>query len=409
MQQKIRSFAEIYQSKGLLYALRLACEEYGPGSDQRAADSIFIFPKIKSNKERKIEKINWYLPHKNTYSIWVSTSEEYIQHIDKEHFINTPINFVTDLFQLYQHATKSSDLLVHDIQSFVHPVSIINIDKSTIIDPKYQKESELTNWMGISQKYYDAHTSFPDPSFSHLERAFAEHNRSYIFAPGPSLSNVFDYTIDHSAVKFICNDILLYDEIVEYIRPDVIVLADPMFFGPSEYAHRIRTAASKIINTYGAYLVVPDQVTGLLYDKLQDVDKKIIGLEVSSMSGEQLPSTQNERIDFGPAVPSKMLPIASALTEKVAIIGADGYDSKTPAENYSDPSVNRIRRNSISKWHPEKNNTSTRYEEINQKNNSSFEKWISAGRKKDVTFYCITESNYPVLKHITSSHEDFCQ
>lgn len=407
MKQKVRRFVETARVKGIPYTLLWAGQEHGPGSDQTTADSILIFPKIEDDKKKIIERLNWYLPNINNYSVWVSASEEYNHRSVEEQSNNISINYVTDQYEIYQLARRSSDLLVHDIQSFLHPVTIMNIGNMTVIDPKYQKEYKLNNWIDISQKYYNVHTSFSSHLFSHLESAFADHNRSYIFAPGPSLSNIFDYNIDHSAVKFICNDILLYDEIVEYIRPDVITLADPIFFGPSEYADKIRSAAAEIINMYGAYLIVPDKVTGLLHHKLQNINKNMIGLEVSSMSGKQLPGILNERMDFGPVVPSKMLPIASALTEEIAIIGADGYSDKAPSDDYTDSSVNQYRRNSVSKWHPGKNNASTASEETNRKNNSSFEKWISAGREKDVTYYCITDSNYPVLKQIKSDHKNF--
>lgn len=406
MHKNVQQFMKLSRSSGIPYATYRTMKKLGPGSDRTDAKSILMYPKTDGSK-KMAHRISWYLPETGISSIWIAATSDHQINIEKYATQDLPIQFITDEDNLRQCANQCSDILVHDVQALTDLPIIQNIGKTTIIDPNYQKESETGNWMRMSEKYYNEHISFPDPSFSVLKTTFANRCRSYVFAPGPSLSTVFNYDIDHSSIKFVCNDILLYEDIIEHIRPDIIVLGDSIFFSPSEYARDIRAAAATIIDEHDAYLIVPDHVVGLLYDKLGDFNNRIIGLSRSSMDGTELPSSSNEQMDTGNVVPAKMLPIASALTDKVAIIGADGYGDKANEENYHDPSVTDYKHCNISKWHPGKAHDTPACE-FNQKNNTLFDKWISAGRSKGVRYYCITESNYPVLQQVKSTHEKFC-
>lgn len=169
--------------------------------------------------------------------------------------------------------------------------------------------------------------------FAKLEEKFKDREKAYCFATGPSFDQYENFMFEADSIKVICNSTVKNKEFLNYIgRPDILVFADPVFhFGPSEYSAEFRDYVLETMEAYPELIVcVPKKAKPLLLAHYPIFENRLVGMDVCPEyhfpSSEELSVKGSSNI-----LTLYMLPIASALAEKIYVIGADGREK---GENY---------------------------------------------------------------------------
>jgi len=237
--------------------------------------------------------------------------------------------------------TDADALLVHEDRSRVSPAVLRNLARVHIVDPSYYSSVESAAWQRVSRAVRTHADEDSAATYADFESRADQFSDSYVFATGPSLDEALEYDIPDDALKIVCNSIVKNDELVERIDPDVLVFADPVFhFGPSRYAERFRQDAVGMLRDCDCIAVVPRALRGLLVERYPDLADQVVGMRRADPEPRVtrlLDSVQSRTRDFiypdstrlevtptGNIMTLFMLPIASALTETIHIIGADG-------------------------------------------------------------------------------------
>ena len=181
--------------------------------------------------------------------------------------------------------------------------------------------------------YYQ--TAFPHKLNSAIEKSklFLEsisknstHKKAYIFGTGPSLSDVISRDFS-DGIRIACNSIVADDNIMEALKPHIIVCADAIFHsGCSEYASSFRKNLEKAIANHGCavftatrdYYIYVNTFDPSTADKVFTIPHHSEGdLNFSLNEKFSLLATNNIMTNF-------MLPLAAYLARHIVIVGADG-------------------------------------------------------------------------------------
>ncbi len=240
---------------------------------------------------------------------------------------------------------------------------IKNLFKVSIVDPYYYFSVEAdTN----SRMYYDTlssnakkeMTKLSKKNYEDLLKKVKKYNRAYVFGTGPSLdlAEEFDYS---DGFNLVCNSIVKNKDLLEQIKPHLLVFGDPQFhMSLCKYADIFRKNVLDAVDNYGCYILTEHYHMPFLLTHYPELCDKLIGIEapgVWEMSiGEiaemvlkrphkipwfdKIPG-HNEKYNFpslekfyvrltGSVLPSFMIPVASYVCDTIYIIGADGRDPK---------------------------------------------------------------------------------
>lgn len=156
---------------------------------------------------------------------------------------------------------------------------------------------------------------------------------AYLVATGPSARRALDIDLS-DGVRIVCNTVVLDDELMRHVRPQIVTFADPIFhFGPSAYACRFRAALAAAARAHEFAVVVPSRYERLLAGLVPDLEPRLIGIAHGS---SDMPANLN--LSIVPVVKPRpniltmlMLPLAATLTDDIGLIGFDGRE---PGETY---------------------------------------------------------------------------
>jgi FkbM family methyltransferase len=228
--------------------------------------------------------------------------------------------------------------LLHDSAKITEKIIDDNLDRVEITDPGYFGNIESCNYRALLFSTMDKSekSEFEKKSkdnYSEFLKSVSGRNKAVCFTSGPSFDRYreFDYT---GMVKIICNSIVKNDEFLDFIeKSDLLVFADPVFhFGVSEYADKFRSDAVAVIKRYNTYVMVPDFAAPLLAGNFPEISDKIIGMPIKVNEGYNFPSAEKFYVkNTANILTLFMLPVASAVAEKIYVIGADG---RKKGENY---------------------------------------------------------------------------
>jgi len=207
----------------------------------------------------------------------------------------------------------------------------------TIIDPRFYSLEECNNWSSLHYQLLDDEQkqslrNISLENFKRLREELGEPDSAYVFTTGPSLDRALEFEFNPDSVRIICNSMVRNRVLLDKIKPNILVFADPVFhFGPSKYAHEFRRQAIEVIQDYGCYCIVPEDKLPIMRQHYPRIADRIIGMPVTrdpwNFPGDRqfyVRGTKN-------IMTLLMVPLASALSRNVYIIGADG---RSPKEKY---------------------------------------------------------------------------
>lgn len=289
---------------------------------------------------------------------------------------------------------------------FLRPIIVFSpylVGKLEIADPYYYSWTEGNIWM---KKYYyilPKHDKkyFKNLSKENFAKLIKKYNRcsvSYCFMTGPTFNNYKKFCFEDDSLKIICNTIIKNKQFLSYIKqPDILTFADCVFhFGSSKYAGIYRERVLDLIQEYNCYLIVPNVTVPLLLAHYSGLSNNIIGLGKTKRFN--FPSINNLNVYGTKSISTYfMLPIASALTDKIYILGADGRKAN---ENYFWKHNTTVQYNNLMetvfKTHPsffrDRIYTSD-YKEYCKK----FEQLIKYGEREGKQYFTLTKSYIPAL------------
>jgi hypothetical protein len=222
-------------------------------------------------------------------------------------------------------AREADALLTWDATARTNLTALKNFRKIEIVDPDYYAGFESYNWGALTSKLR-VDVGAGAEYFGALEERFCNSDRSYVFATGPSLSRAQEMDFEDNSLKIVCNSIVKNDEMLAHIEPDVLVFADPVFhFGPSRYAQRFREDAATALRRHDCLAVIPQRHRSLFAGYYPEIN--VVGLSSKDTATPLFPQRDSlEVMSTNNIMTWFMLPIASAITDEINIIGADGRE-----------------------------------------------------------------------------------
>ncbi len=303
---------------------------------------------------------------------------------------------------LGSEAQEADALLTWDATSRTSLTAVRNIPKVELVDPTYFSGVESYTWGTFSSEL--RHDSVDDSAqqFRQLQERAASADRSYVFATGPSLSRAEEISFEDDALSVVCNSIVKDRELLEHIDPDVLVFADPVFhFSPNRYAATFRDDAAETLRTHDCLAVVPDRHRSLLVGHYPDLG--VAGLESVDAPDPLFPTADDLRVmGTNNIMTWFMLPIASALTDEVNVIGADGREENSSYfwEHNEDAQYDDDLMAAAVDCH-ESFFRDRVYEDYYEQHCQTLAAFLEYGESRGITYNTLTESHVPCLSERT--------
>jgi hypothetical protein len=381
-------------------------------TDLENVTTILVYPVIK-NKEILADLLNriaWALPVNSSLQIKVVVSSN-LKSIDisslktPEHQRNYLLNISS--IQMVDGSetdfSKTDIILLHDKSALKELLILKQLHKIEIIDKNYfsTEESETLRsvfYKTLSKKEKYNHLHQSKLNFHKLIKKHNMKNKSYCFATGPSFDRYKEFEYDNS-FKVICNSTVKNAEFLEYIGgPDVLVFADPVFhFSPCEYSALFRDHVISVVRKYGCFVIVQEYTVPLLTKHYPELTNFLIGMPIGK--DFNIPSYEKFYVKgFSNILTLYMLPIASAISDEIFIIGADG---RNPDEKYFWKHSSSAQYDNLMETVFETHPSFFRdrdYADYYQKHCKNLEKLITYGESFGKNYFSLTESYIPALK-----------
>lgn len=264
-----------------------------------------------------------------THEIDQATWPEYLNSSIKEKlktFLdkNLIIKNVSNEFQLQLENIQGDIVLnwnnIELSQKIKNQCEVFNVDLAN------RMEGSL--YIEVTKKTYFESYTFPYENhlkFLELSKRFSHLSDAVIFCTGPSVKDYqnFDYS---KSIQIVCNSIIADKEMLKYIKPDILVFADPIFhFGYSSYAEKfIQDLREAVKNFPELKIIIPFKYLPLFLTNYPEFIPFVIGVPFDNeeynydlKSSFRLKSTPN-------ILTFLMIPIATTLAQRVYLIGVDG-------------------------------------------------------------------------------------
>lgn len=280
--------------------------------------------------------------------------------------------------------------------------------ETTVINLNLERRNEGSLYIELlKNRFFDEYSLLKDHycKFLALQATLQDKNDSVCFCTGPSISEYdnFDYT---NTIKIICNSTIADKEFMKRVNPDILVFADPIFhFGLSSYAEKFHNDLKSTTNEYpNLKIIIPFKYYTLFISHFPELEDKIIALPYKDRN-----YNYNINLDFEVQTTDNiltflMLPIATTLSNRVYIIGADGR--KLTKNDYFWSHNKKTQYNEelekIKIVHPSFFNIS--YNDYYLNHCKRLEKIVTSGERSEKEFYSLTDSFIPILKTL---HEQY--
>ena len=239
-------------------------------------------------------------------------------------------------FTLNSKRNKKFDLiLIADVNATNYFRLLINASKTFIVDPNYYSNTEVSNWVSayyniLTKEEKTKYTKISQLNFDDFQSNYNSYTDSYLFGSGPSIEKYSQHTYKVNSLKVICNSLVKNKAFNNFIKPNVIVAADPLFhFGHSKYAQKFRSDLLDIINEYNCTLFIPQFNMPLILKHYPQLENNIVGLNFQNRT--IIPNSKNISVKSTENIFTlMMLPIASSVAKNIFVIGMDGKD---PSKN----------------------------------------------------------------------------
>ncbi len=300
--------------------------------------NILLYPIINDNKNMGdvLNRICWYLPDLSNVNVKFATSipsatklGEFVPSSQNNYLKEELINKLDIKNEITNSDIIDSDcILLWDKRALKDPKIIKNLPKVYIVDPTFYSHEEsvvyrdvLNNTLSKSAKNDNREKYLS--RYKELLTIGTEYKNATVFGTGPSIDKAFDYGFNKS-FNIICNSIVKNDELLEHIRPNVIVFADPVFhFSPCNYSAEFRRCVYKAVKKYNTYCIMPENNAELFSEHFPEIEENVIGMPI--VNNINFPSNTNFGVKSSANILTLyMLPVASSIAENIYILGADG-------------------------------------------------------------------------------------
>ncbi len=368
-----------------------------------AAQKIIVYPAFKDSKTSYdiLNRIAWALGKSRATVSFLG--------VKPVPFVNSQENFVHQVQNLQHIDTadlRDFDLiLIHSWKSFFFPSIWFKWEKTRLIDPVFFSSTESDQLRKLSfeiladsekQRIFDESSSI----FSMFLKRVGNKTRSICFTTGPSFDQYGAFRYSSTDLKIVCNSAVKNTDFLSVIGgPDIIVFADPVFhFSPSTYAHLFRDYVLNCTRLYPeAILIIPESSVPILLGWYPELSGKVLGIRTQREF--HFPTANSFSVRSSDNVLTfLMLPLASALTKEVAVIGADG---RNPDEKYfwqhSKTAQMHSHMDSAFQVHPSffrDRNYASYYDQ----HCDFLEQLLKFGESKGITYYSLTPSYIPSFK-----------
>lgn len=195
----------------------------------------------------------------------------------------------------------------------VDPVAVAQ-EGGFYIDVSYSLMKDRTNTISENNR-----------KFSELSSRLKKFERAYLLATGPSISN-YRYLDFEKSIGIVCNSVILDDELMETVRPQILVFADPIFhFGPSQYAGAFRQRLYESAKKYDFKICIPLKYYPLFISVVPELADRTIGIPFVQgrpwnfdLNREFIVRTTANILTF------LMIPLAATFADEICILGCDG-------------------------------------------------------------------------------------
>jgi hypothetical protein len=203
--------------------------------------------------------------------------------------------------------------------------------KIRVVDPQYYLFSESHSYPAIL--WYDLMTGeqrsvWIKESNQVYQKMFAEHmdsDVSFVFGTGPSSQEISKMAFN-GGVKIICNSMVRNRELLDRIKPSILVFIDSVFhFGASDYAARFLQDACAVILSHQVYAVTNQVGYALIRAHHPELKDFLIALPAKRFGKPVILTIDRNRTrDYTNVLTRCMLPIATGLSNKIVLLGFDG-------------------------------------------------------------------------------------
>lgn len=367
-------------------------------NDTPKIESLCFYPEVNDEKNFRdlLDRIKWYLPKTqfcNLKTILISDL----------HNMNEPESVEIHDSKYTEDILLNSDIILLWNKEFID-ADILDKYRSKIycVDPTFYSTVESAFYRTL---YYYCLESNMKEHFKLLSRAnyksMIERNKfkekAYVFGTGPSLEQATDFSYDNG-FNIICNSTVKNQSLMDYIKPNLLVFADPVFhFSPCEYSAKFREDAISAIQKYDLYFMIPDYTVPLILAHYPEVKDKIIGIPM--LSNEfNFPSEEKYFVKATANILTLfMLPVASFVSEKIYIIGCDGREkNETYFWKHNDSAQYNGLMKTVFDMHPSFFRDRV-YQDYYDEHCEILKNLIEFGETKGKKYYSLTKSHIPVL------------
>ena len=281
-----------------------------------------------------LNRLGWYFPSGTVEGLDLTVSVDGDVDVARDHPPDAQGLFETTHVPLSNvhprtldgRAGTADSLLVWDADARLSGPALRNAANVDVVDPAFYSHVEPVVWGQVSAAARNGLANHSREVYESLERTADAWDTSYVFATGPSLDRVFERDIPEEALSIICNSIVRNDDLLEHLQPDVLTFADPVFhFGPSQYAVQFREDAVRAIREHDLVAIVPEWNRELLVGHHPDLVDRVVGMPLLETGRPTFPTSDSfGTMETANIMTMLMLPVASALTNHVKVVGADG-------------------------------------------------------------------------------------
>jgi len=236
--------------------------------------------------------------------------------------------------------------------------------------------------------------------FGTLARKLGRFSRSYLMATGPSVwrYKLFNY---EGAISIVCNSVILDDDLMANVKPQILVFADPIFhFGPSQYAAAFRKRLCEAAQRYDFTIVIPFKYYGLFTSTIPELRDRTIAVPFAKdrhfnfdLCGDfEVKTTAN-------ILTLLLVPLAATFSDEINILGCDGrplHEDKYFWGHNQNTHINDIMAN-IREIHPAF--FEINYNDYYLEHCYTLENQLGHGERLGKRFICLGFSHIPALKN----------
>lgn len=197
------------------------------------------------------------------------------------------------------------------------------------VDPqKDRMEGSFYLWAGVNaftNAKEDA--SAYHEKFQEMVKDIGQYDKAYVFGTGPSLSDFVEGHDFSDGLTIIANSIVLNNDLLDRLKPKIIVAADPIFHaGCSSYAAAFRTALEAALDKTGAWFLCPLRDVKIYETYLPArLQNRILGVPFDAKGPAPTDLAETYALKPYPNILTLMLlPLASTFARSVHIVGCDG-------------------------------------------------------------------------------------